>query len=331
VSGGASPAPPPPPPTSPAASDRVGQPLPDAVVRHWADRAAPRPLRPYLRLARIERPIGWWLLLLPCWWSAALAAIASGRPIPDPVHCLLFWIGAVAMRGAGSTYNDIVDRKLDARVERTLDRPLPSGQVSVPAALAFLAAQALVGLLVLLQLNRFAIATGIASLGIVALYPFMKRVIWLPQIVLGLAFAWGGLMGWAAAFGRLDWPAVLIYLAAVAWTVGYDTIYALQDIEDDEVAGIKSSARLFGAKLRPAVAVCYALAVALLFASLAAAGAGMLAYVGAGAFAAHLAAQVATIDPGDGELALRLFRSNRDAGLILFAGLTLDAACGPLA
>lgn len=299
--------------------------LPDAVARHWVDRSAPAAFRPYLRLARIERPIGWWLLLLPCWWSAALAAIAAAKPLPDPLHCLLFWIGAVAMRGAGSTYNDIVDRKLDAKVERTRDRPLPSGQVSVRAALAFLIALALIGLLVLLQLNRFAIATGFASLGIVALYPFMKRVMWLPQIVLGLAFAWGGLMGWAAAFGRLDPPAILIYLAAVAWTVGYDTIYALQDIEDDEVAGIKSSARLFGARVRPAVALCYGLAVALLVGSLAAVGAGALAYLGAAAFALHLSWQVKTIDPKDGELALRLFRSNRDAGLILFAGLTLAA------
>src|SRR5918911_2358698 len=259
--------------------------LPDAVRGHWADRYAPARLRPYLRLARIERPIGWWLLLLPCWWSAALAAIAAGKPYPDPAHCLLFWIGAVAMRGAGSTYNDIVDRDLDERVERTRDRPLPSGQVGLPQALAFLLGLALVGLAVLVQLNRFAVATGIASLGVVALYPFMKRVIWLPQIVLGLAFAWGGLMGWAAAFGRLDPPAVMIYAAAIAWTVGYDTIYALQDIEDDEIAGIKSSARLFGARVRLAVAVCYALAVALALAALVLVRAGPAAYAGAAAFA----------------------------------------------
>jgi 4-hydroxybenzoate polyprenyltransferase len=310
------------PPADPTAPDRS---LPDAVARHWVDRHAPSGLRPYLRLARIERPIGWWLLLLPCWWSAALAAVAQGKPYPDPVHCLLFWIGAVAMRGAGSTYNDIVDRRLDARVERTRWRPLPSGQVSVGQALAFLVALALVGLAVLLQLNRFAIATGIATLGFVALYPFMKRVVWMPQVVLGAAFAWGGLMGWAAAFGSLAWPAVLIYLAAVAWTVGYDTIYALQDIEDDEIAGIKSSARLFGRRVRPAVAACYGLAVALLVASLALVKAGPLACLGAAAFAAHLAWQVRRIDPRDGALALKLFRSNRDAGLMLFAGLSLDA------
>jgi 4-hydroxybenzoate polyprenyltransferase len=299
--------------------------VPDAVARHWVDRHAPLALRPYLRLARIERPIGWWLLLLPCWWSAALAAIAAGKPYPDPYHCLLFWIGAVAMRGAGSTHNDIVDSDLDARVERTRWRPLPSGQVSVAAAAAFLVALALVGLTVLLQFNRFAVLTGLASLVWVALYPFMKRVIWLPQIVLGLAFAWGGLMGWAAAFGSLSLAPVLLYLAAVAWTVGYDTIYALQDIEDDEAVGIKSSARLFGPQVRVAVAVCYGIALALLVASLALVQTGPIAYLGAAAFAAHLAWQVRTIDARDGVLALKLFRSNRDAGLILFAGLSLDA------
>jgi 4-hydroxybenzoate polyprenyltransferase len=299
--------------------------VPDAVARHWVDRRAPLKLRPYLRLARIERPIGWWLLLLPCWWSAALAAIAAGKPYPNPWHCLLFWIGAVAMRGAGSTYNDIVDRRLDGRVERTRWRPLPSGQVSVAAAVAFLAGLALVGLAVLLQLNRFAVLTGFASLIWVALYPFMKRIIWLPQIVLGLAFAWGGLMGWAAAFGSLSLAPVLLYVAAVAWTVGYDTIYALQDFEDDEMPGIRSSARLFGDKVGFAVALCYGITVALLAASLLLVKAGPAAWLGTAGFAAHLAWQVRMLEPRDGERALRLFRANRDAGLILFAGLSLDA------
>src|SRR3712207_83533 len=233
--------------------------LPDAVRGHWADRWAPVGVRPYLRLARIERPIGWWLLLMPCWWSAALAAIAGGQPWPNPLHCILFLIGAVAMRGAGCTYNDIVDRDLDTRVERTRQRPLPSGQISLKGALAFLALQGVVGLLVLLQFNRFAILTGFASLGVVALYPFMKRFFWMPQIVLGLAFAWGALMGWAAAFGSLSAAAILLYLGSIAWVVGYDTIYALQDIEDDEIAGIKSSARFFGERVRLGVAVCYGL------------------------------------------------------------------------
>ncbi|AWM87946.1 4-hydroxybenzoate octaprenyltransferase [Microvirga sp. 17 mud 1-3] len=306
-------------PERPAASS-----LPDAVRGHWADRLAPAALRPYLRLARIERPIGWWLLLLPCWWSAALAAVAGGLPWPNPFHCLLFLIGAVAMRGAGCTYNDIVDRDLDTRVERTRDRPLPSGQVGLKGALTFLGLQALVGLLVLLQLNGFAIATGFASLGIVALYPFMKRFFWMPQIVLGLAFAWGALMGWAAAFGSLSLPALLLYAGSIAWVVGYDTIYALQDIEDDEIAGIKSSARFFGERVRLGVGLCYGLALAFMAPAFWLAGAGLVAFAGLGLFGLHLAWQVARIDRADGALALRLFRSNRDAGLILFAAMTLE-------
>ncbi|KAA2241055.1 4-hydroxybenzoate octaprenyltransferase [Salinarimonas soli] len=299
--------------------------LPDAPRGNLVDQLAPAAARPFLRLARIDRPIGWWLLLLPCWWSAALAAIAAGRAYPDPFHCALFLVGAVAMRGAGSTYNDLVDRDLDGRVERTRNRPLPSGQVSVRAAIAFVLLQCLVGLLVLVQFNAFAIAAGFASVGIVLLYPFMKRVFWMPQIVLGLAFAWGGLMGWAALFGSLAAAPVLLYLAAVAWTVGYDTIYALQDIEDDEVAGIKSSARLFGARVRGGVAACYGLTLGLLAAALWLAGAGLPALLGLAAFGAHLAWQVARLGPADGRMALRLFRSNRDAGLILFAALALDA------
>ena len=229
------------------------------------------------------------------------------------------------MRGAGATYNDIVDRDLDAGVARTRGRPLPSGQVSVKAALVFLAAQCAVGLAVLLQFNGFAIATGFASLVPVAFYPFMKRVTSMPQLVLGLAFAWGGLMGWAAAFGDLAAPALLLYAAAIVWTIGYDTIYALQDIEDDEVVGIKSSARLFGARVRLGIGACYGLATLALLAALVLVGAGPIAYLGAAAFGLHLAWQVARVDRRDGALALRLFRSNRDAGLILFALLSLDA------
>lgn len=299
--------------------------LPDAVRGHWADRWAPVGLRPYLRLARIERPIGWWLLLLPCWWSAGLAAIAQGWPWPNPFHCLLFLIGAVAMRGAGCTYNDIVDQDLDIRVERTRQRPLPSGQVSLKGALAFLGLQALIGLLVLLRFNTFAILTGLGSLGIVALYPFMKRFFWMPQIVLGLAFSWGALMGWAAAFGSLNLPAILLYFASVAWVVGYDTIYALQDIEDDEIAGIKSSARFFGERVRAGVGICYALTIALMTAAFIQADVGIASFIGLGLFALHLGWQVVYIDRSDGAGALRLFRSNRDAGLILFAAMVVDA------
>jgi 4-hydroxybenzoate polyprenyltransferase len=299
--------------------------LPDAVRGHWAERWAPAGLRPYLRLARIERPIGWWLLLLPCWWSAALAAIVQGQSFPDPLHCLLFLIGAVAMRGAGCTYNDIVDRDLDIRVERTRQRPLPSGQVSLKGALAFLGLQGLIGFLVLLQFNGFAIVTGFGSLAVVALYPFMKRFFWMPQIVLGLAFSWGALMGWAAAFGSLSVAPVLLYLASIAWVVGYDTIYALQDIEDDEIAGIKSSARFFGERVKLGVGICYGLALAFMAAAFVQAGVGIASFIGLGLFALHLGWQVIRIDRSDGAGALRLFRSNRDAGLILFAAMVADA------
>ncbi|WP_019906943.1 4-hydroxybenzoate octaprenyltransferase [Methylobacterium sp. 77] len=297
----------------------------DAVAGHWVDRLAPRALRPYLRLARIDRPIGWWLLLLPCWWSAALAALAGRAAFPDPVHLALFLIGAVAMRGAGSTYNDIADRDLDAQVERTRSRPLPSGQIGTRAAALFLVLQALVGLAVLLQFNRTAILVGMASLLPVAIYPFMKRVMSMPQAVLGLAFSWGALMGWVAAFGDLAAPAWLLYLGTVAWVVGYDTIYAVQDIEDDEIAGIRSSARLFGRGLKPAIGLCYAVSVTAIAIAAALAGAGALGCLGVVLFAFHLGWQVYRLKPGDGRGALTLFRSNRDAGLILFAGLAADA------
>jgi 4-hydroxybenzoate polyprenyltransferase len=308
-----------------SSESRADKPLPDAATGHWVDRFAPAALRPYLRLARIDRPIGWWLLLLPCWWSAAVAAIAAGRPYPDPWHCALFLVGAVAMRGAGAAYNDIVDRDLDARVARTRGRPLPSGQVSVTSALVFTALLGAVGFAVLLQFNAFAIVLGFASLVPVMAYPFMKRVTSMPQLVLGLAFAWGGLMGWAAVFGGIAAPAILVYAAAIAWTIGYDTIYALQDIEDDEIVGIRSSARLFGARVRGGVALCYGLALVLIVMALALVEAGTVAYLGAAAFGLHLAWQTARIDRNDGALALRLFRSNRVAGLILFAMLSLDA------
>ncbi len=298
--------------------------VPDAVRGHWVDRFAPLFARPYLRLARIERPIGWWLLLLPCWWSSALAANAAGMPYPDLLHLALFLIGAIAMRGAGSTYNDIVDRDLDAQVARTRDRPLPSGRVSLKGAILFVLFLCLVGLLVLLQFNSFTIMLGFASIGIVMLYPFAKRFVWMPQIVLGLCFAWGALIGWAAIFGSLAWPAILLYAAAICWTIGYDTIYAIQDIEDDEIVGIKSAARYFGEQVRIAVAGFYVAASLLVFAALAIAGVSAFAYLGAALFAGHLAWQVVTMDRDDGARALMLFRSNRDAGLLLFAGLALS-------
>jgi 4-hydroxybenzoate polyprenyltransferase len=292
---------------------------------NWVDGVAPEWSRPYLRLARLDRPIGSWLLLLPCWWSVGLAAVAARQQV-DLWLVVLFFIGSFAMRGAGCTWNDIVDRDLDKRVERTRSRPIPSGQVSVRAAAVFLVLQALVGLAVLLQLGRFAIAVGIASLAIVAVYPFMKRFTYWPQIGLGLAFSWGALMGWAATFGRLDPPAYLLYAGAIAWVIGYDTIYAHQDREDDALIGVKSTAILFGARTKPMLTVCYALAVVLIAFAGWLAGGGVLFTVGLVAFAAHLAWQIVRLDIDDPLNCLAVFKSNRDAGLILFAALVLDAA-----
>ena len=287
-------------------------------------RAAPRRSRPYLQLARIDRPIGWQLLLLPCLWSATLAA-DTARSLPQVGHLALFLVGAVAMRGAGSTFNDIVDRDIDRKVARTRGRPVASGRVSPKSAVLFLIGQALVGALVLFSLNRFSIGLGLASLLLVAVYPFAKRVTHWPQAVLGSAFAWGGLMGWAAFYGTLAPPALLIYAAAFFWTVGYDTIYALQDIEDDAIVGIGSTALLFGPNVRVGVALLYLASFAAVLAACIASGVGWIAYASAALFGAHLAWQVARIRREDGPLALRLFRSNWPAGLILFVGLLLDS------
>jgi 4-hydroxybenzoate polyprenyltransferase len=292
---------------------------------NWVDTRAPLWSRPYLRLSRLDRPIGSWLLLLPCWWSAALAAGIAHDIKRLPLILVLFLIGAFAMRGAGCTWNDITDRDLDAQVERTRSRPIPAGQVSVPQAAAFLVLQAVVGLVVLLQFNRFAVGCGIASLVIVAVYPFMKRITYWPQIVLGLAFSWGALMGFAVTFGRIDATALVLYAGSIAWVIGYDTIYAHQDTEDDALIGIKSTALLFGARTRPALMVFYALAVALIGVALALDGAGWMAWIGLAAFAVHLVSQIERLEIGDPKLCLRIFKSNRNAGLLLFGGLLSDA------
>jgi 4-hydroxybenzoate polyprenyltransferase len=292
---------------------------------NWVDGIAPAWLRPYLRLARLDRPIGSWLLLMPCWWSAALAAVHAGAQV-NVWHLLLFFIGAFAMRGAGCTWNDIVDRDLDRRVERTRSRPIPAGQVTVRSAAAFLVLQALIGLAVLLAFNRFTHYVGFASLVVVAIYPFMKRVTYWPQIVLGLAFSWGALMGWPALFARLDPPAFLLYAGAIAWVVGYDTIYAHQDREDDALIGIKSTALLFRERTKPMLTVFYALAVTLIALAGWSAGAGVIFAFGLAAFAAHLAWQIARLKIDDPGNCLAVFKSNRDAGLILFAALALQAA-----
>jgi 4-hydroxybenzoate polyprenyltransferase len=292
---------------------------------NWVDTVAPAWSRPYLRLARLDRPIGSWLLLMPCWWSAALSAGVAHRLDRLPLDIVLFFIGAFAMRGAGCTWNDITDRDLDARVERTRSRPIPAGQVSVKQALAFLVAQALIGLAVLLQFNRFAVLTGIASLGIVAVYPFMKRITWWPQIVLGLAFSWGALMGFAVTFGRLDATAFVLYAGSILWVIGYDTIYAHQDTEDDALIGIKSTARLFAERTHQALMVFYGLAAVVIGLALALAGAHVAGWIGLFAFAAHLASQIRRLRINDPALCLRLFKSNRDAGLLLIAALLVDA------
>ena len=266
---------------------------------NWVDSLAPSYTRPYLRLARLDRPIGSWLLLMPCWWSVGLAGMHNDR-FPSLWHIVLFFIGAFAMRGAGCTWNDLVDRDLDGRVERTRSRPIPSGQVTV--------------------------ATGIASLLVVVVYPFMKRITYWPQIFLGLAFSWGALMGWPAAFGRLDWPAVVLYAGSILWVIGYDTIYAHQDRDDDLLIGIKSTALLFGERTPTMLATFYAGAIVLIAAAGFMAGGGIMFTIGIVAFAAHLAWQVARLDIDDPAHCLVLFKSNRDAGLILFGAMLIEAA-----
>jgi 4-hydroxybenzoate polyprenyltransferase len=293
---------------------------------NWVDTLAPGWLRPYLRLARLDRPIGSWLLLLPCWWSSALAAVAAHARGPSILHLILFFIGAFAMRGTGCTWNDIVDRDLDASVERTRSRPIPSGQVSVIQAALFLVLQALIGFAVLISFNGFAILLGIASLAIVAVYPFMKRITYWPQIVLGLAFSWGALMGWAAAFGNLTAAPLLLYAGSISWVIGYDTIYAHQDREDDALIGIKSTALLFGPRTKPMLVLFYAVAMLLIGAAGYLAGAGWPFALGLAAFAGHLGWQIVRLDAADPDNCLAVFKSDRDAGLILFAGLLLDAA-----
>jgi len=296
--------------------------LPDARSRSLVLRLTPPAALPYVQLARLDRPAGWQLLLAPCWQSVALAGLALGRG-PNLWHLLLMLVGAVVMRGAGCAYNDILDRDLDAGVERTKGRPLPSGRVSVRQAAAFAAALSLVGLGVLLQFNGFTVALGAASLVIVALYPLAKRVTSWPQAALGLAFSWGALVGWSASFGALAPAPLLLYASAFCWTIGYDTIYALQDARDDAIVGIRSTARLFGARTRPAVALFYALAAALALAAILAAGGGPVAALGWLAFAAHLSWQVARLGDRSPANALALFRSNRDAGFLLFAAIAL--------
>ncbi len=297
----------------------------DAPPNNLSDRYCPKFARPYAQLARLDRPVGWWLLLLPCWWSSCLASIVAHTP-PNWVHLALFMVGAISMRGAGSTWNDILDRDLDRKVERTKLRPLASGALRTWQAGMFLGLQCMVGLAVLVQFNTFTIQLGLLSLVLVLIYPLMKRITNYPQIVLGAAFAWGGLTGWAAIFGSLSLAPVLLYVAAILWTIGYDTIYALQDLEDDSLVGIGSTARAHGANAPRFVGLCYLGATWLVLAALLASRSlGWFTILGVLAFALHLAWQVRSIRVNDPRIALKLFRSNRLAGLLLFAGFFMQA------
>ena len=296
----------------------------DAHRGNWVDRFAPEPLKPYARLARWDRPIGFWLLFWPCGFSLALAALANSGSM-NWVALVLMLIGAIAMRGAGCTLNDIVDADLDAKVARTRSRPIPAGQVTKRQAAVFLALQLVVAIAIVATFNLLTIGLCAASLILVAIYPFMKRVTWWPQLFLGLAFSWGALVGWTSQMNALSWPPVLLYLGSILWVIGYDTIYALQDIEDDAMVGIKSTARLFGNNVRPAVGVFYAGAVVLWTAAVAMAGEIRLFPLALILPVCILGWQVATVDTKDRANALALFKSNHWVGVALTLAILLEA------
>lgn len=296
----------------------------DAPPDNWTDRYAPGFLLPYLRLARADRPIGFWLLAMPCFWSVALAERSRESSLPDPWLLLLFAIGAFAMRGAGCTYNDIVDREIDAQVARTRSRPIPSGQVSLKGAVAFMVLLCLVGLAVLLSFNPFTIMLGLLALPIVALYPFVKRFSYWPQAVLGMAFGWGALMGYAAVTGGLQVPAFLLYGGAICWIIGFDTIYGHQDREDDALLGLKSTSLKFGRGTRAWLAGFYAAAWTLIVLAGLATGGELIFLAIMAAAGVHLYWQVASLDIDDGANCLARFRANRDFGFVVFAAIVLD-------
>lgn len=304
----------------------IGARVSDAPSGNFVYRILPRSLWPYAQLARWDRPIGWQLLMWPCFWSAGLAANAAAASgawhVPTTiVHLVLFFIGAVAMRGAGCTWNDLVDHRIDAMVERTRSRPLPSGRVSRRAAFIFIVLQALTGFLVLIQFNAFAIVTGLCSLAVVAFYPFAKRITDWPQFFLGLAFSWGALMGWAGYFGSLALPPVLLYGASIAWTIGYDTIYAHQDTEDDAIIGVRSTARLFGENTKAWLTGFYSLFLVLTASAFALAGTPWLAFAGLALAGLMLFRQIAVLDIRDPAQCLALFKANNRVGAVVFLGL----------
>jgi 4-hydroxybenzoate polyprenyltransferase len=293
----------------------------DIARMNWVDVWLPPFARPYARLARLDRPIGTWLLLLPGWWAITLAGFGA----PDKELMGLFLLGALVMRGAGCTFNDIIDRDIDAKVERTATRPLPAGEVSVRGAVIFLVAQLIIGLAVLVQMNTAAIITGAASLALVFTYPFMKRITYWPQAWLGLTFNWGALLGWVAMRGEIDQPALLLYAAGIFWTLGYDTVYAHQDREDDALVGVKSTALALGTRTKPFVALMYLLTLGLIAAALMQPlmpSWPSLALLGAAGL--HLAWQVLTLDIDNPANCLKRFRSNRDFGLLILAALLLQ-------
>jgi 4-hydroxybenzoate polyprenyltransferase len=292
----------------------------DEVKAHWATRLPPAVL-PYAQLMRLERPIGWWLLLLPCWWGMGLAQVAAGGGLPNLWHGLLFLIGAIVMRGAGCVVNDLADQDFDAKVDRTKNRPLPSGRVSRKQAYAFLSALLLIGLVILLQFNRLTIITAIASLVIVAVYPFMKRFTYVPQLVLGLAFNWGALVGYTAEANHFAPESLVLYLAGISWTMAYDTIYAHQDKEDDVLIGVKSTALLFGSATRAWLIAFFALSLILLSAALVLAKAPLIAHIGLAGAALHAIWQISIFDDANSARCLQLFRANRNFGLLIVFGM----------
>lgn len=307
-------------PNNPTGSGKVA----DSASWNWVDDLAPSVLRPYFRLARYDRPIGFWLLFWPCAMALGLSAVARYPTGFDWWSCLLFLIGAIAMRGAGCTFNDLVDQDIDIKVARTRSRPLPSGQVTQTQAIVFLVVQALVGLAILLQFNGFTIWLGVGSLVLVAIYPFMKRITYWPQLFLGLAFSYGALIGWASEFGQLFLPAYLLYAGCILWVIGYDTVYALQDVEDDALIGVKSTARLFGDKSRLGIAVFYAAGFAVWMWAGTAAGGGQVFWLASALPAAILIWIVVTLDPSDGKNCLRRFKANHWVGLALTFALWIE-------
>jgi 4-hydroxybenzoate polyprenyltransferase len=307
---------------TPESSARVA----DAPSDNFVYRVLPRWLWPYAQLARWDRPIGWQLLMWPCFWSVTLAAnVAAAQGSFSPgqfaFHLILYFIGSIAMRGAGCTYNDLVDHEIDMQVARTRSRPLPSGRVTRRQAKVFILLQGLAGLVVLLQFNWFAVGLALLSLAVVALYPFAKRFTDWPQFFLGLAFSWGALMGWAGMFGSLSATPAALYMGAVVWTIGYDTIYAHQDKEDDELIGVRSTARLFGNRTRQWLIGLYGLTLAFMALSFVLAGVNVLAYAGLFIAGAMFIRQIYTLRIEDGAQCLALFKSNTRVGLIIFAGL----------